>query len=240
MNPSNFFLGYGFSPEAREAEWRELEGNLPAKRSDCPLTAEFLELAAGQAFPEEEARLKDHLSTCDSCRTRFQFQQRAVRRAEELRARAPGVSLLAQTAAELKEHLSTAVGRQDVGSTTSATVASGITAEAGGSVASSEGGQEWANALSKVVGPGTTLSGDDASRKNFLKMLDTLEIMVFGLCRNRYSWEEIGKMVKKSPEDFLEEVVCGISWARNAFGGRPPTALAVTDETAGAERPNLA
>jgi hypothetical protein len=100
----------------------------------------------------------------------------------------------------------------------------------------SEGRQEQVNSWSAVAA-GTTPAAGDAPRKNILELLDTLE-MVFRLCQNHISWEKIAKTVNKSPEDFLEEVVGGINWARSVFGGQPPSTSAVTDRTAGVERSN--
>jgi hypothetical protein len=103
MNRTNLILGYGFSLEGREADWEELEAELPVRGPNCPLTADLLEFALGQVqSPQEADRLRVHVSECVSCRNRLDVQQRAVRRAESLRAATPAATLQEQVAADFR------------------------------------------------------------------------------------------------------------------------------------------
>jgi hypothetical protein len=80
MTRKQNIFGYGFSLEGRRADWQELESGLPTRGAHCPLTADLLDLALGQADPKVGKSLKDHLAGCDYCRGRFGAQERAVQR----------------------------------------------------------------------------------------------------------------------------------------------------------------
>jgi hypothetical protein len=96
MNTHDDFLGYGFSPHGREADWRDLEADLPVKGPNCPLTADLFDLALGLASGPEAARLRAHIdgdrlsdkTGCPYCRSRFEAQRRAIQRADELQDQA--------------------------------------------------------------------------------------------------------------------------------------------------------
>jgi hypothetical protein len=79
MNTRVAFPGFGFSPEALEASWRELEQGQPEKGPDCPLTADLLDLALGLATGQRETDLHHHLKACGYCNSRFQAQSRSAR-----------------------------------------------------------------------------------------------------------------------------------------------------------------
>src|SRR5262245_20115110 len=51
-----------------EADWAEFEARFLGKKPDCPLTADLIELAQGEAAPDAAARLREHLKGCDYCR----------------------------------------------------------------------------------------------------------------------------------------------------------------------------
>jgi hypothetical protein len=83
-------FGYGFSPQGRDADWEDIEADLPARGPDCPPTADYLDLALGQASSQTEASLRAHLQGgCPYCQGRFEAQQRAVGMSRTLAAAAP-------------------------------------------------------------------------------------------------------------------------------------------------------
>lgn len=82
-------FGYGYSLEGRFADVEEIEADEPVRGPDCPPTADFVELALGQASTELEAVLRTHLTTeCLYCVPRFEAQQRALEESQRLSASA--------------------------------------------------------------------------------------------------------------------------------------------------------
>jgi hypothetical protein len=103
MTRKQNIFGYGFSLEGHRAAWQELESGLPARGADCPLTADLLDLALGQADPKVSERLRGHLAGCDYCRGRFEAQQRAVQRFRAPQAGSPTSSAYSDVVAEFRQ-----------------------------------------------------------------------------------------------------------------------------------------
>ncbi len=51
-------------PPEGDAAWEQFRAGFPPRNSDCPLTADLIECALGQA----DARVQQHVSGCDACR----------------------------------------------------------------------------------------------------------------------------------------------------------------------------
>lgn len=105
MKETMNILGYGFSREGRDADWQELEAELPAKGPDCPLTGDLLDLALNREQQAEAARVREHLDGCDYCRGRFEAQKRAIAQANAFRADAAGPSLFESVSLLLEERI---------------------------------------------------------------------------------------------------------------------------------------
>jgi hypothetical protein len=76
--------GHGFSLEGRQAARARLEGQLPDRGPECPLTFELIELAQDLKSAPEKEFLEKHLAGCAYCRQRLEAQQRVRQRLEEL------------------------------------------------------------------------------------------------------------------------------------------------------------
>ncbi len=73
MTNERDLLLYSIPPEGG-AVWAEFEAAFPGKKPDCPLTADLIELALGQA---DDARLREHLAGCADCRALVEAYRRA-------------------------------------------------------------------------------------------------------------------------------------------------------------------
>jgi hypothetical protein len=95
--------GYGFSLEGLVAARHELETDRPARGPTCPLTADLMDLALGQAEAADARRLRDHLADCPGCQVRFASQERAVQQLQEQTSQAPPSKLRAEVLGELRD-----------------------------------------------------------------------------------------------------------------------------------------
>jgi hypothetical protein len=76
MTNERDLLVYSLPPEGGVA-WEEFEAAFPAKKPDCPLTADLIELAGGQADAVAAARLGEHAAGCADCRASLEAYRRA-------------------------------------------------------------------------------------------------------------------------------------------------------------------
>jgi hypothetical protein len=74
MTSERDLLWYSLPPEG-DAAWEEFEAGFRGKKPDCPLTADLIEFARGQADNATAARVKDHLPGCDACRACLEAYQ---------------------------------------------------------------------------------------------------------------------------------------------------------------------
>jgi hypothetical protein len=105
MNTNSAFLGYGYSADALEAAWQELERGQLEKGPDCPLTADLLDLALGLTEGQREADLHRHLQGCGYCDSRFQAQVRAAQANTHPSNQSAGPTLREQIVASFAERL---------------------------------------------------------------------------------------------------------------------------------------
>jgi hypothetical protein len=92
MTNERDLLWYSLPPEG-EAAWEEFEAGFLGKKPDCPLTADLIEYAQGQADAAVAGRVKEHVPGCDACRTWLEAYQRGWAETEE-NGPAPRGSLL--------------------------------------------------------------------------------------------------------------------------------------------------